>query len=577
MTTQTSTRTSLRAAASVDPAEAFRHAVKLHQQGQWQAAEEAYVGLLEHAPGHTQAIYLRGLLARQTGRPALAMTCLERYLAIQPDDAQAIAILGLVCHDLKDWERSEALLRAAIAARPGEAHLHYNLGKVCLDQNKLDEAVDAQNDAIRLDPANADAHLCKGMALKAAGHLEAALASIEQAIILAPVRADGHLAFGDLMRDLDEFEAAIDAYEAVLILKPDCIEAAINCGNSCRDIDRIDDALRHYNHALALDPYHPEANYNKSLALLADGQLARGWALYEWRKRSTHTVDRLLGNSLLQKAPDWDGKPLDGRLLVIAEQGLGDQIFYAGMLADLTTLASSVTVCAEARLLPLLQRSFPGLHFIAPDVLAAAGAFDAQTYMGSLGRFLRKDNASLAAIRSPYLQADPLRTAALRERLAADGKLVCGLSWDSMNAVHGKNKRLPLDAMSQFIALPHIEAVDLQYGDTSAERAAFRQSHHKAIHKLDDIDNTQDIDGLAALISACDIVVTVSNTTAHLAAALGKPVLVMLPQASATFWYWHRHDECSPWYPTVRLFRKDEAGDWETVIDAVTLTLAGLG
>jgi ADP-heptose:LPS heptosyltransferase len=96
------------------------------------------------------------------------------------------------------------------------------------------------------------------------------------------------------------------------------------------------------------------------------------------------------------------------------------------------------------------------------------------------------------------------------------------------------------------------------------------------INKLDHIDNFNDIDSLSALISACDVVVTVSNSTAHIAAALGKPTLVLLPKASSTFWYWHRQTEHSPWYPTVRLIRKDELGDWEGVMDAVTLTLAGI-
>jgi ADP-heptose:LPS heptosyltransferase len=84
------------------------------------------------------------------------------------------------------------------------------------------------------------------------------------------------------------------------------------------------------------------------------------------------------------------------------------------------------------------------------------------------------------------------------------------------------------------------------------------------------------LDGLAALIAACDIVVTVSNTTAHLAAALGKPALVMLPNNDSLLWYWHRDSHTTPWYPSVRLFRRSDTGRWEDVIDAVALTLAGI-
>jgi ADP-heptose:LPS heptosyltransferase len=126
------------------------------------------------------------------------------------------------------------------------------------------------------------------------------------------------------------------------------------------------------------------------------------------------------------------------------------------------------------------------------------------------------------------------------------------------------------------LQLSGFDFVNLQYGDTSEERDAFVQQHGVNIHNVDEIDNQNDLDGLAALIGACDIVVTVSNTTAHLAAALGKPVIVMLPNNDALFWYWHRDSHTTPWYPSARLFRRSDSGRWEDVIDAVALTLAGI-
>jgi ADP-heptose:LPS heptosyltransferase len=182
----------------------------------------------------------------------------------------------------------------------------------------------------------------------------------------------------------------------------------------------------------------------------------------------------------------------------------------------------------------------------------------------------------LSAIKSPYLLADTDRSDKLRAKLKTSEKLVCGISWISKNADHGEGKSLSLEALNPVLHLSGFDFVSLQYGETAEERDAFIQQHGVKIHHVDEIDNQNDLDGLAALIGACDIVVTVSNTTAHLAAALGKPVIVMLPNNDALFWYWHRDSHTTPWYPTVRLFRRSDTGRWEDVIDAVAMTLAGI-
>jgi ADP-heptose:LPS heptosyltransferase len=118
-----------------------------------------------------------------------------------------------------------------------------------------------------------------------------------------------------------------------------------------------------------------------------------------------------------------------------------------------------------------------------------------------------------------------------------------------------------------------LELVDLQYGDTAAERSALKQRHDITINKLEEIDNLNDIGSLAALISACDIVITISNVTAHIAGALGKPTLVMLPNSPSLFWYWHRERTDSPWYPTAVLIRQTQRGEWQDVIELARAAL----
>ena len=189
------------------------------------------------------------------------------------------------------------------------------------------------------------------------------------------------------------------------------------------------------------------------------------------------------------------------------------------MIDDLRERVPSIVLEVERRLCRFLPVRFRLFALWRKEATCRARPFAAQIAAVDLGQFLRP--AMDAFPRRAYLTSDPDRTTALRARLAGDGAKVVGLSWRSVNAALGRNKSAQLADFNSLFRVPGIRFVDLQYGDTAAERdAAERELGVKVAH-LDDVDNTNDIEGLAALLSACDAVVTVSNTTAHLAGALG--------------------------------------------------------
>jgi hypothetical protein len=161
----------------------------------------------------------------------------------------------------------------------------------------------------------------------------------------------------------------------------------------------------------------------------------------------------------------------------------------------------------------------------------------------------------------------------LRSRISTKNQLICGIAWRSKNVEFGADKSITLDALSPLLSTQSVEFVDLQYGDTSAERSALLSKHGIAIQKLEDIDNQNDLDSLAALIAACDIVITISNVTAHIAAALGKPTLIMLPYSPSLFWYWHCRRSDSPWYSSAILIRQSLPRRWTDVIEVTQSTL----
>ena len=143
------------------------------------------------------------------------------------------------------------------------------------------------------------------------------------------------------------------------------------------------------------------------------------------------------------------------------------------------------------------------------------------------------------------------------KQLLPKGKKICGISWVSKNESIGQNKSMTLEDMKDLLLLPNITFVDLQYTDTSEERAEFKNKYGVEILKLEEIDNFNDIDGLASLIDACDQVVSVSNTTVHIAGSIGKKTYLMLPQGKGRLWYWSKEKEQSIWYKSIQIIEQD--------------------
>lgn len=150
-----------------------------------------------------------------------------------------------------------------------------------------------------------------------------------------------------------------------------------------------------------------------------------------------------------------------------------------------------------------------------------------------------------------------------------------GISWKSANRELGLLKSLALRDWSGILSVPGARFVDLQYGDTAAERGEAERQSGARIEHLPDLDLYRDLEGLAALCAACDLVITASNVTAHVAGALGRPVWLLAPRANGRHWYWFAGRADSPWYPSMRIYTQDAAGNWSGVLDAVAGELAG--
>jgi hypothetical protein len=188
--------------------------------------------------------------------------------------------------------------------------------------------------------------------------------------------------------------------------------------------------------------------------------------------------------------------------------------------------------------------------------------YDGHIPMGSLPSVFRKFRGE--ARPRAYLQSNSQRTGELRSSLTQHDKVICGLSWESKKKDIGAQKSLKLIDLLPILEMPNMEFVNLQYGEVSAQLDELERNTGIIIHRNDAIDNFSDLDGLACLIDACDIVVSTSNTTAHLAGALGKETYILAPsKGKAQLWYWAEpKNHQSLWYPSLEVFQQSEGGDW---------------
>ena len=331
-------------------------------------------------------------------------------------------------------------------------------------------------------------------------------------------------------------------------------------GSALESLGLYDEAMRSFERAIAINPKWEPALLGATILPLSLGNFSTGWVNFE-RYRNAGFITS--GQNLPQ--PRWDGSPVRGTLLVWGDQGLGEQIIHASMVPELCERADQVVVQVDPKLVALFARSFPVAEVI-PFGATPARAVDVQEPLSSLGRFLRPSWESFPKRKQGYLSADSERTARLHRRLKSGGNFVVGLSWRSKNRRFGVAKSMVLRDFEPLLRAPGIRFVDLQYGDTRAERELIAREFGVEVLGLEEIDNTNDIDGLASLIDACDAVVTVSNTTAHLAGALGKPTIVLLRHGWGRLWHWFRNCEDSPWYPRVRVLSQGPTQPWGELV-----------
>ncbi len=503
----------------------------------------------------------------QAGRCELAIECLCAALRQCPNHPGLFNNLGALLAQQGRLAQAAASFRQAVRFKPDLVEAHYNLGKALHRQGMLEDAITSYREALRLKPDCVEALDDLGSALLEQGKAEEAVSTLQQALRLRPENITAHNVLGMAYTHLGQFEQAIASYQQVLRRKPDYVGAYNNLGNVLGAQGKLEEAVASYQQALRLKPEYAYLHVNLGMAWLRMGNFEQGWPEYEWRVRDPKEWTQ---SPLPQ--PTWDGSPLAGRsILLRTEQGLGDTLQFIRYAPLVKAQGGTVLVERAGSLLRLLS-SCPGIDRFVPEASNSTESFDLQVPLLSVPRLLGTTLATIPA-NIPYLFADAELVAKWRQELCSVSGFKIGIAWQcnpKLDAQRGRaaQRSVPLVEFAPVGRLTGVSLFSLQRGAGTEQLAQARGQF-----PIRDLGSWID-DGhgaflaTAAVMKCLDLVVTCDTALAHLAGALGVPVWVALPFSSD--WRWLLDREDSPWYPTMRLFRQRQPGDWKPVFERIT-------
>jgi tetratricopeptide (TPR) repeat protein len=521
-----------------------RRAVRAWRRGDLSAAGRAALRATEIDDTNAKAFHILAMYLERMGHTHKALITYERSFQLDPEDPELLINLGLTAWNLKLREGAAKMFQLYIAAKPDSPLGYNNLGSIQGDMGDPNGAVETLRNAIYRLPNESILWNSLATVLAEEGRAEESLVFYREAIRLEPEFGRLHHNLGYALQHLGLLDEALAAYDAALKFSVDPTEIR-------------------------------EGKHSRSVCLIGMGRLEEGFQEYEIRRdeRFRAYVHHVL------EAPVWQGEPVEGkRLLIVGEQGLGDEFMFATILPDIQRLVGEtgkLQIAVDPRLVTLFERSFPqaevgcyddrtlidkdgnkGLRFV--PFATKDGQPDYYAWMGTPLCWLRKDITDFR--HEAFLTPDPARVAAIRAKLDEGGPgLKVGICWRSMMLDAKRAKYFSaLDLWGEVLKTPGVRFVNLQYGDCQAEIAAAEALHGVKIEVIDGLDLRDDIDGAAAASAAVDLVISAPTAAAALAGAVGTETWYL---TAGRTWPQLGTDEY-PWFRKAPVFAPEKFGDW---------------
>jgi len=538
------------------------------RDGNLAKAKQAFSQAIKINAQNFDAVHMFALCHYAEGKFEQALALIDDAIRLNNLHVEALINRGRILESLSRFDEAQASYRKAWNLAPEQSEPPHNIGRILLQVGQFDKAIIALRAAHRLNLQSPAILSDLGAALLESQYYNEAVIILRQAIAFNPAELTALQNLGTCLRNLMQTEEAAKTFHAAVAINPNYAPALINLAIIAGETGDLDAGLALLAKAQKAAPKNPEVQQTKATLLLRYEKLGEGFKAYESRfKQSARMV--------VEKKidlPEWNGEDLQAKgILIWTEQGIGDEILSASMISEVKERAHNCVLACSKRLIKIFERSFPGATVVDRDKNIPPDATLQMHYHSpslSLGRQTRRDLNDFPNHEGYLVASDTLVSDVRSNYQEHFGKKpLVGLSWHS-SARYGQYKNPNLEDWIPIVSNTDVQFVSLQYGNRTADICRLEEMSGVKIINDENINPLNNMDEAMAQVAAMDLVITVSNTTAHMAGALGKSVWTLLPLGAGAFWYWFRNRTDSPWYPSMRLFRQVQAGDWSRVMQA---------
>ena len=524
----------------------------------------------EIQPDHQNSFYNLALIKKEQGLNEEAIELFLKLLDLNPEHNNAKSHAKSICNELGIKSNNEGNYSSALKyfnivtlLDPSDSTGYYNMGNTYFEMKDFKKAKNLFKKSLKLESKYESSHSNLGAVYRNMGEIEKSLSCYDEAIKINPENPNNYYNKAITFREAERIDEAEKTYRQAIGVDPKHINSYHNLALIHEERGQIKEGLHIAKKVLSFENKHPEINHSIAIMNLQLGHMSEGWKFNEYRwKVSPH-------NKVVwpfTDKPVWQGER-GKRVVLWKEQGIGDDIIFLSLAPEVRQMVSTLYVYVDPRLQPLCKRAMPEIEFVKDLEELQNLECDYHLPLISLGGVIRNDISDFERTVKGYLKADPQRVESIRNELQLDGKTVIGISWKSFNSLNQIKKSVQLRDMGRLFSGLDVVLVNLQYGDVEDEIKEFKKETGIEVVQCASVDNKEDLDGLAALIEVCDLVVSTSNATIHLAGSLAKETWVLLHYVSIYYWLVERTD--SVWYPSLRLYRQPTLNDWDSVYASV--------